>query len=121
MRYSRSSDLRTKGKIRSGRVDARVQMRARADQWARVVSGLGRNGLTGRPQLQGVGERVRGERSDPDVADGIRSGLIEIGPSDQSCADRMRARGLQLSRVARGGASRGHGDAVARGEVDWDS
>jgi hypothetical protein len=33
----------------------------------------------------------------------------------------MRARGLQLRRVARGGAPRGHGGAVARVETDWDS
>jgi hypothetical protein len=32
--------------------------------------------------LQGAGERVRGERSNPDLAVGIRSGLIEIGSSD---------------------------------------
>jgi hypothetical protein len=53
-----------------------------ADQRARGVSGLGRDGLTGRPQLQGVGEGESGERSDLDRVVGIRSGLIEIGTSD---------------------------------------
>jgi hypothetical protein len=60
----------------------RARTRARADQRARVVSGLGRDGLTGRPQLQGTGGKVRGERSDPDLAVGIRPGLIEIRSSD---------------------------------------
>jgi hypothetical protein len=64
---------------------------------------------------------VRGEHSDPDLVVGIRSGLIEIGSSDYSWADRMHARGHQLRRVARGGALRGHGGAVAGGEADWDS
>jgi hypothetical protein len=80
--HSRPSNLRATAKIRSGRADARVRTRARANQRARVVSGLGRDGLTSRPQLHYAGERVRGERSDPNLTVGIRSGLIEIRSSD---------------------------------------
>jgi hypothetical protein len=48
------------------------------NQRARGVSGLGRDGLTGRSQSQGAGEGESGEQSDLDRAVGIRSGLIEI-------------------------------------------
>jgi hypothetical protein len=81
IRPAQPLDLKSTVEIRSGRADARVQTRARADQRARVVSGLGRGGLTDRAQLQGAGESGS-ERSDPDRAIGITSGLIEIGPSD---------------------------------------
>jgi hypothetical protein len=102
-------------RIRSG--GANVCAQTRADQRARGVSGLGRDGLTRRPQLQGAGERESGERSDLDRAVGIRSRLIKIGSFDQGWADRMRARGLCLRQEASGGAPRGHGGAVAGGEA----
>jgi hypothetical protein len=91
------------------------------DQWAKDVSGLGRDGLTDRSQSQGAGEGESGERLDPDRAVEIRSGLIEIGPSDWSWMDCMHARGFCLRREARGGAPHGHGGAITRGEADWAS
>jgi hypothetical protein len=64
-------------KIRSGRANAHARTQARADQRDRVVISLGRDGLTGWPQLQGAGERVRGERSDSNLAVTIISILIK--------------------------------------------
>jgi hypothetical protein len=90
-----------------------------SDQRPRGISGLGRDGLTDRSQSQGVGEGESGERPDPDRAVGIRSGLIEIGPSDWIWADWMRNRGFCLCREARGSAPRGHGGAITGGEADW--
>jgi hypothetical protein len=83
-------------------------MQAWADQRARVVSGLGRDGLTGRPQLQGAGERVRGEQSDLDLAVGIRSVLIKSRPRDLGWT----------SGIQRPAAGHGCGGAIGpRGEV----
>jgi hypothetical protein len=50
----------------------RARTRARADQQARVVSGLGRGGLTGQAQLQGAGEGV-------DLSGQIRIGRLGLG------------------------------------------
>jgi hypothetical protein len=42
-----------------------------------------------------------------------------IWPSDQDWAVRIEREGFSLLRSARGGALRGHGGAVVRGEADW--
>jgi hypothetical protein len=75
--------------------------------------------MIGRSQSQDTGEGESGERADPDRAVGIRSGLIEIRPSDWIWANWMHARGFCLRREARGGAPRGHGSAIAGGKAEW--
>jgi hypothetical protein len=82
MGYSRPSDLRATAQIRSSRADARARTLVQADQRAGVVSGLGRDGLTDRPSCRTRVRESERRAVRSGLAVGIRSGLIEIGPSN---------------------------------------